>query len=61
MADTYQLSLLGDPPKKGREWQRPFYGWQFCGIPVPLSDDAARQVRLMRADTLTPEAPDAQK
>jgi len=48
---TYQLSLLGDPPKPGRPWRVPLYVWRWAGLTLPPSEDALRQWRLMHADT----------
>jgi hypothetical protein len=46
-----QLSLLGDPPKPGYGWRPAIYTWSWCGIPLPLSEDAARQANLMHRET----------
>ena len=51
MKDAYVLSLFNDPPKKARNWQRPFFAWTFGGVPLPLSEDAMRQNEMLRADT----------
>lgn len=52
MKDAYVLSLFNDPPKKARNWQRPFFAWTFGGVPLPLSEDAMRQNEMLRADTM---------
>ena len=59
--NAYQLSLLGDAPKPCKSWERPWYRWSFCGIPVPLDDDARRQNEMLRADSLAaPTAPETE-
>lgn len=52
---AYQLSLLGDPPKAGRAWERTFRQWTLGGLRLPLRPDELRQLRLLHADTWTPE------
>lgn len=56
---TYQLSLLGDPPRVDRPYRPPLFVWRFCGIPLPPDADAMRQWRMMHADT-APQAPDGE-
>lgn len=48
---TYQLDLLGAQPKAGKPWRPRFFQWRFCGIPVPLDDDAVRQVKMLTRET----------
>lgn len=52
------LDLFDAPPYEVRAWRPTMYRWSLCGMPFPVSDDADRQWRLMRPDTLI-EVPDA--
>ncbi|ODT01561.1 MAG: hypothetical protein ABS52_16590 [Gemmatimonadetes bacterium SCN 70-22] len=51
MRETYQLSLLGDPPQKGKPYRPTFWQFRWAGIPWPATDEEQRQMRLMQADT----------
>jgi hypothetical protein len=49
---AWQLSLLGDAPKAGYQWRRPYYTIRFFGGETfPLSDDEIRQNILLRPDS----------
>lgn len=48
---TYQLSLLGDPPKRGKEWTPTLYVWDWCGLTMPLDDAATRQGEMLTRET----------
>ena len=49
---AYQLSLFGEPPRRGYGWRPTFYTWRICGCSVPPDETAVRQAFLLRADTL---------
>jgi hypothetical protein len=48
---AYQLSLLGDAPTPGYAWRPTIYTWHFGGIPLPLSEDALRQAKMMHRES----------
>jgi hypothetical protein len=50
------LDLFDAPEREVRAWRPTVYSWSLCGESLGLSDDAARQWRLMRPDTLVPAA-----
>ena len=42
-----QLAMFGLPPKIIRERPHGLFVWAWAGIPIPPSEDALRQARLM--------------
>jgi hypothetical protein len=46
------LDLFGAPEREVKAWRPTVYSWSLCGESLGLSDDAARQWRMMRADTV---------
>ncbi|HZW08022.1 MAG TPA: hypothetical protein VFF65_12940 [Phycisphaerales bacterium] len=48
---AHQLSLLGDPPKPGYAWRPVIYTVTFCGLPLPLTEDARRQARMLHRES----------
>ena len=48
---AYQLSLLGDEPKAGRAWERPFWQFMWSGCGFPLPDGAERQIAMLTSDS----------
>ena len=58
---AYQLSLLGDAPKPGRAWSRPWFTWNFCGMRFPLDEKALHQYRLLTPDSHKFDAPSKER
>lgn len=47
-----QPDLFGAPDVLGHAWQRPIHAWHWCGVTMPLDEDAMRQNVLLCPDTL---------
>lgn len=50
-----QPDMFGGPDVEGEAWEPEFFAWHWCGLFFPPNADQVRQMKMQRADTLTPE------